>query len=102
MISPAFSYFLQLWLATLAFAAPVASIESKTPWQYGTGGGILGFIVLVLDIIVWVEIIKSNRPTSHKLLWCLLVFIFPIIGLIVYWLFSNRAQHNSRGDYQPV
>lgn len=71
-------------------------------WQYGTGGGIVGFIVLILDIIVWIEILKSNRPTSHKLLWCLLVFIFPIVGLIIYWLFSNRAAHNTRGDYEPI
>lgn len=60
MISPTISLFLQLWLATLAFAAPV-STASATPWQYGTGGGIVGFIVLVLDIIVWS---KSSPPLS--------------------------------------
>ena len=101
MLSPTLSLFLQLWLATIAFAAPV-STTATPPWQYGTGGGIVGFIVLILDIIVWIEIVKSNRPTSHKLLWCLLVFIFPIVGLIIYWLFSNRAAHNSRGDYEPI
>ena len=101
MISPAISMVLQLWLATLAMAAPI-SATTKTPWQYGTGGGILGFIVLILDIIVWVEILKSSRPVSHKVLWCLLVFIFPIVGLIIYWLFSNRAAYNSRADYEPI
>ena len=101
MLSPTLSLFLQLWLAAIAFAAPV-STTSATPWQYGTGGGIIGFIVLILDIIVWIEILKSNRPVSHKLLWCLLVFIFPIVGLIIYWLFSNRAAHNTRGDYEPI
>jgi hypothetical protein len=100
MFSPALALFLQLWLATIAFAAPVSA--TSTPWQYGTGGGILGFIVLVLDIIVWIEIVKSSRPVSHKLLWCLLVFIFPIVGLIIYYFFSNRASHNSRGDYEPI
>lgn len=49
--------FLQLWLATLALAAPTVtdgvSASGAKPWQYGTGGGIIGFIVLVLDIIVW-------------------------------------------------
>lgn len=49
-----------------------------------------------------VEILKSSRPISHKVLWALLVFIFPIGGLIIYWLFSNRAQHNSRGDYEAI
>ena len=36
----------------LAEAAPV-SAQSAKPWQAGTGGGIVGFIVLVLDIIAW-------------------------------------------------
>lgn len=34
-----------------------------------------------------------------KLLWCLLVFLLPVIGMIIYWLFANRAAH--RG-YEPV
>lgn len=40
---------LQLALASLAMAAPM-SIESNS-WQYGTGGGVIGFIVFILDII---------------------------------------------------
>lgn len=48
---------LQLSLAALALGAPIAQDISATTagnsWQYGTGGGIIGFIVLVLDIIVF-------------------------------------------------
>lgn len=48
---------LQLSLAALALAAPVAQDVSATTagntWQYGTGGGIIGFIVLILDILVF-------------------------------------------------
>ncbi|KPM38218.1 hypothetical protein AK830_g8345 [Neonectria ditissima] len=99
--------FLQLWLATLAFAAPLAGdivhTEGAKPWHYGTGGGIIGFIVLILDIIVWIEVLQSNRPVSHKLLWALIVFIFPIGGLVIYWLFSNRQSHiPGAGGYEPV
>jgi hypothetical protein len=49
-----------------------------------------------------VEVIKSNRPPVHKLLWSLLVFFFPIIGLIAYWLFSNREAHNSSSGYETL
>jgi hypothetical protein len=49
-----------------------------------------------------VEVIKSSRPPSHKLLWSLLVFIFPIGGLIIYWLFSNRAAHNNGSGYEAL
>ncbi|ROW02169.1 hypothetical protein VSDG_02405 [Cytospora chrysosperma] len=106
MFQYAFALFLQLCLATLAFAAPLAQEVSASgannSWQYGTGGGVIGFIVLVLDIIVFIEVLKSNRPPLHKVLWCLVVFLFPIVGMVVYWLFSNRAEHNSRGSYEPL
>jgi hypothetical protein len=48
---------LQLCLAGWAFAAPIADetvkTASSTPWQYGAGGGVIGFIVLVMDLIVF-------------------------------------------------
>lgn len=47
-----FNIFLQLCLAALCSAAPL-STNSSNATQYGTGGGIVGFIVLVLDILVW-------------------------------------------------
>ncbi|KAJ0344125.1 hypothetical protein COL154_012476 [Colletotrichum chrysophilum] len=99
------SLFLQLCFALLVAAAPLdhtLSTTSQNSWQYGTGGGVIGFVVLVLDIIVFIEVLKSNRPVSHKVLWCLVVFLFPIIGMIIYWLFSNRAAHNTRSGYEAV
>ncbi|KAH8774377.1 hypothetical protein F5883DRAFT_546710 [Diaporthe sp. PMI_573] len=106
MYQHVYSFLLQLCLAALAFAAPVAQeISTSTidnTWQYGAGGGIIGFIVLILDIIASIEALKSDRPPTHKLLWCLDVFVFPIIGLIVYFFFSDRAHHNNGGSYEPL
>lgn len=52
-----FNLLLQLCLAALCHAAPIAddsfSALNSNATQYGTGGGIVGFIVLVLDILVW-------------------------------------------------
>ncbi|KAF2119046.1 hypothetical protein BDV96DRAFT_643203 [Lophiotrema nucula] len=93
--------FVLLQLCALAAAAPVTA-QGQNPWQGGVGGGVVGFIVLVLDIIVWIEVIQSNRPVSHKVLWCVLVFLFPIIGIIAYWLFSNREEHNRRSGYETI
>lgn len=67
-----------------------------------------------------VEVLQSNRPVSHKVLWCVLVFIckvttpkddsgpvadafaVPIIGIIIYWLFSNREAHKPNAGYEPI
>ncbi|TVY29838.1 hypothetical protein LHYA1_G001803 [Lachnellula hyalina] len=99
---------LLLNLSLLSLTAAAAASDTLTAaghgnsWKFGTGGGVLGFVVLILDILVWMEVLKSNRPPSHKLLWCVVVFIFPIVGLVVYWLFSNRAAHTGSGDYEVL
>jgi hypothetical protein len=68
MLEAALTIFLQLCLATLAFAAPIAGEVTATghgdAWQYGTGGGIIGFVVLILDIIVFSTSLCAPFP-SH-------------------------------------
>lgn len=49
-------------------------------------GGILGLIILVLDIMAIVRVIGSGAPTGSKVLWCLLIILLPLIGLIVWYL----------------
>lgn len=50
MLSTAFSLLLQFAFFTLAMGAPITTQENA--WAYGSGGGIIGLIILVLDIIV--------------------------------------------------
>ncbi len=52
--------------------------------------GLLGLIVLVLDIIAIVDIIKSTADTGKKVLWLILVLILPVIGMILYFLLRNK------------
>jgi hypothetical protein len=47
-------------------------------------GGLIGLIILILDLIVIFEVINSNRNITGKLGWSLLVFFFPVVGLILY------------------
>ncbi|CAO3587880.1 unnamed protein product [Absidia cylindrospora] len=63
-------------------------------------GGIVGLLILILDLIVIFEVINSNRTVGGKLGWALLIFFFPIVGLIFYFLFGNREHHNS--NYIPI
>ncbi|KAF9298823.1 hypothetical protein BGZ74_009206 [Mortierella antarctica] len=58
-------------------------------------GGFLGLIVLILDLIAIFEVINSNRSVTAKFLWSLLIFLFPILGLVLYFLFGGREEHNS-------
>lgn len=49
-----------------------------------------------------VELLKSSRPVSHKLLWSVLVFIFPIGGIVIYWLLSDRQKWNNGNGYEAI
>lgn len=37
----------------------------------------------------------------NKVIWCLVVFLFPVVGMIIYYLFSDRASHNA-GGYEAI
>ena len=58
MLSHTTLYTFLLMLASLVAAAPVEAQASGNTWGYASGGGVVGFIVLVLDIIVF------SKPSS--------------------------------------
>jgi hypothetical protein len=49
-------------------------------------GGILGLLVLILDIWAVVRVIGSNASVGAKILWSLLIIVLPVIGLIIWFL----------------
>nr|WP_323373163.1 PLDc N-terminal domain-containing protein [Marinicella gelatinilytica] len=57
---------------------------------YGWGGGIIGLIILILDIIAIVEILSSGKSAGEKLLWVLVILFLPLIGLILYYLLGRK------------
>ena len=54
-------------------------------------GGILGLIILALDIWAIVNIFGSGASTGSKVLWILLVLILPVLGLIIWLLAGPRS-----------
>jgi hypothetical protein len=52
--------------------------------------GILGLIVLVLDIIAIVDALKSSMDTGKKVLWIVLIVLLPVIGLVLYYLLGRK------------
>lgn len=51
-------------------------------------GGIIGLIILVLDIWAIVNVFQSSASTGSKVIWTLLILILPVIGLLI-WLFAG-------------
>ncbi len=48
--------------------------------------GILGLIILVLDIYAIVKTLGSGASTGSKVLWVLVILFLPLIGLILWFL----------------
>ncbi len=53
--------------------------------------GLLGLIVLALDIWAIVSVVGSSASTSGKVLWILLILILPILGLIIWLVAGPRS-----------
>ncbi|PZM83598.1 hypothetical protein DLH72_03575 [Candidatus Gracilibacteria bacterium] len=52
--------------------------------------GIIGIVHIILVIIALFDILSSGRSTGNKIIWGLIVFFFPLIGLILYWLLARE------------
>ncbi len=52
--------------------------------------GILGFIILLLDIWAIVRIFGSSAGVGLKVLWTLLVVFLPVVGLIFWWFLGPK------------
>ena len=48
--------------------------------------GIGGLIILIADIYAIVMIVQSSAKGIEKLIWSLVVFFLPLIGLIIWYL----------------
>jgi len=53
-------------------------------------GGILGLIVLVLNIWAIINIVQSSKTTGSKVLWVVIILLLPVIGFLI-WLFAGRS-----------
>lgn len=51
-------------------------------------GGILGLIILALDIWAIVRVVQSAASTGAKVLWVVVILVLPVIGLII-WLLAG-------------
>jgi hypothetical protein len=53
--------------------------------------GIGGLIILIADIYAMVMILQSSAENIEKLVWSLVVFFLPLIGLII-WYFAGPGK----------
>ena len=52
---------------------------------------ITGLILLILDLWAIVSTVNSARDTGSKVLWVLLILLFPVLGLIAWFFAGPRS-----------
>ena len=57
--------------------------------------GILGLIVLILDIYAIYQIITSGASTAAKVIWTLVILFLPVLGFIA-WLVAGPRGGSAR------
>ncbi|KMM83228.1 Phospholipase_D-nuclease N-terminal [Pseudomonas taetrolens] len=56
-----------------------------------TFNGLIGLIILALDIWAIINVIKSGAGTGAKILWVLLIIFLPVLGLVIWAIAGPRG-----------
>ena len=48
------------------------------------------FVILALDIVVVMDILKSNKDSEKKILWVLAVIFLPLLGPVLYYFIGKK------------
>jgi hypothetical protein len=52
--------------------------------------GIIGLIILILDIWAILQVFQSGASTGSKILWMVLIVVLPLIGLILWYFMGPK------------
>jgi len=53
-------------------------------------GRLISLAVIVLDVIVILDILRSNKDNEKKILWIIAVVFLPILGPILYLVMGRN------------
>lgn len=53
--------------------------------------GLLGLIVLILNIYAIVKTVQSPAGTGAKVLWIVLIILLPVVGFILWLLLGPKG-----------
>lgn len=51
---------------------------------------LLYLIVLVIDVIIILDILRSNKDMEKKILWTIAVIFLPVLGPVLYYVMGRR------------
>lgn len=67
-----------------------------------TFNGLIGLIILALDIWAIINVLKSGAETGMKILWVLLIILLPVLGLIIWRSPGHGAMCGSDHNFEST
>jgi hypothetical protein len=52
--------------------------------------GVLGLVVLVLDIIAILQVVQSGIDGTKKAVWIIIILVLPLLGMILWFLLGRK------------
>ncbi len=52
--------------------------------------GLLGLIILVLDIYAIIRVVQSGAGALSKAIWIVIILLLPVLGLILWLLLGPK------------
>ncbi len=53
-------------------------------------GRLIYLIVIVIDVLVIIDILKSSKDMEKKVLWIVAVIFLPILGPVLYYFIGRK------------
>ncbi len=53
-------------------------------------GGLLGLIILIINVWAIIKVVQSSAGTGTKVLWVVLILVLPVLGLLLWFLLGPR------------
>jgi len=50
------------------------------------GYGLVGLLILIFDIWMIVDVVTSSMEPAKKLIWIIVILLFPLLGALIYYL----------------
>lgn len=49
-----------------------------------------GLVILIIDVVVVMDILRSNKDNEKKVLWIVAIIFLPILGPLLYYFIGKK------------
>lgn len=47
---------------------------------------LIPLLILIIDVLVIVDIVRSDKPSDKKIIWVIAVVLLPVLGPLLYYV----------------